>query len=490
MQIGAGGAGGGGHDTLALASLASISAHTGHPELVHRRPCSPASCAPNAPFTAPNRRSADPTARQTPKYVQGIVRTARRHRSLADPRAQAARAAPQHGRRQVHVLWQVRVAGGLGEAADVRVPRRRQLARVQARADAHEQLPRGAAAAMAGAQPHHAHRADSRGRLTHAVRVPVPVAGGRRPLVGHGTRGRGTVRLPDAGQPGRQAGETHQVVVAAGAAVRPRLRRVERFGGHDDYGQHSADGHDLEDARLCAQRALCVHLRHVGRCSERVACCAPESRLGSCGIHPSPTVCYSQHAGWTVGLILTLGYFLYAPTDVPVDAWTAEQQVGGIYDAINEELIVREFFFLSLAAYVHIVITVVWEVKNVLGVSVFTIPNNTKPKSISSKPAAKSSTNLDASVNEQDEEFGTFALPCVVNVRARVQRQPRRDMKSTKNESGNYEVHITFVQYKNTPELGQLCFMLSLALVAANYLSIQLCEGEPHILHSPVSNTL
>ncbi|CAH0488746.1 unnamed protein product [Peronospora farinosa] len=48
----------------------------------------------------------------------------------------------------------------------------------------------------------------------------------------------------------------------------------------------------------------------------------------------------------------------------------------GIYDAINEELIVREFFFLSLAAYVHIVITVVWEVKNVLGVSVFTIPNN------------------------------------------------------------------------------------------------------------------
>ncbi|ETI33818.1 hypothetical protein L914_18778 [Phytophthora nicotianae] len=64
----------------------------------------------------------------------------------------------------------------------------------------------------------------------------------------------------------------------------------------------------------------------------------------------------------------------------------------GIYDAINEELIVREFFFLSLAAYVHIVITVVWEVKNVLGVSVFTIPHSLKPKSkTSSKPAAKSS---------------------------------------------------------------------------------------------------
>ncbi|KAE9109578.1 hypothetical protein PF010_g11483 [Phytophthora fragariae] len=62
----------------------------------------------------------------------------------------------------------------------------------------------------------------------------------------------------------------------------------------------------------------------------------------------------------------------------------------GIYEAINEELIVREFFFLSLAAYVHIVITVVWEVKNLLGVSVFTIPYNPKPKSSSSKPAAKS----------------------------------------------------------------------------------------------------
>ncbi|RLN91572.1 hypothetical protein BBJ28_00013050 [Nothophytophthora sp. Chile5] len=50
----------------------------------------------------------------------------------------------------------------------------------------------------------------------------------------------------------------------------------------------------------------------------------------------------------------------------------------GIYDAINEELIVREFFFLSFAAYVHIVITVVWEVKNVLGVDVFTIPRKAK----------------------------------------------------------------------------------------------------------------
>ncbi|RLN97147.1 hypothetical protein BBJ28_00007853 [Nothophytophthora sp. Chile5] len=56
----------------------------------------------------------------------------------------------------------------------------------------------------------------------------------------------------------------------------------------------------------------------------------------------------------------------------------------GIYDAINEELIVREFFFLSFAAYVHIVITVVWEVKNVLGVDVFTIPHKAKASAKSS----------------------------------------------------------------------------------------------------------
>lgn len=66
--------------------------------------------------------------------------------------------------------------------------------------------------------------------------------------------------------------------------------------------------------------------------------------------------------------------------------------VEGIYDAINEKLIVREFFFLSLAAYVHIVFTVVWEVKNVLGVSVFSILHHSKPSTQSSSElAAKSS---------------------------------------------------------------------------------------------------
>jgi ethanolaminephosphotransferase len=44
-----------------------------------------------------------------------------------------------------------------------------------------------------------------------------------------------------------------------------------------------------------------------------------------------------------------------------------------IYDAINEALILKEMFFLSLVSYVHIVITVIWEVKNVLGIQVFTV---------------------------------------------------------------------------------------------------------------------
>ncbi len=45
-----------------------------------------------------------------------------------------------------------------------------------------------------------------------------------------------------------------------------------------------------------------------------------------------------------------------------------------IYDAINEALILKEFFFLSLVSYIHIVITVIWEVKNVLQIPVFTVP--------------------------------------------------------------------------------------------------------------------
>ncbi|GLD99572.1 hypothetical protein PINS_up008298 [Pythium insidiosum] len=52
----------------------------------------------------------------------------------------------------------------------------------------------------------------------------------------------------------------------------------------------------------------------------------------------------------------------------------------GIYDSINEGLIVKEFFFLSFVSYVHIVITVVWEVKHVLGINVFTIPSTPKAK--------------------------------------------------------------------------------------------------------------
>ncbi|CAH0475531.1 unnamed protein product [Peronospora belbahrii] len=86
-------------------------------------------------------------------------------------------------------------------------------------------------------------------------------------------------------------------------------------------------------------------------------------------------------------------YHPYRKTLVPlfyVAAHCAFCMLEGIYDAINEELIMREFFFLSLAAYVHVAISVVWEVKNVLGVSVFTIPDNPKFK-LSSQPASKSS---------------------------------------------------------------------------------------------------
>lgn len=69
-------------------------------------------------------------------------------------------------------------------------------------------------------------------------------------------------------------------------------------------------------------------------------------------------------------------YHPFRKTLVPifyVAAHCGFSMLEGIYDAINEALIVKEFFFLSLVSYVHIVITVVWEVKTVLGISVFTI---------------------------------------------------------------------------------------------------------------------
>lgn len=46
----------------------------------------------------------------------------------------------------------------------------------------------------------------------------------------------------------------------------------------------------------------------------------------------------------------------------------------GFHEVINEALFIKEFFFLSLISYVHIVISVIYEVKNVLGIPVFTIP--------------------------------------------------------------------------------------------------------------------
>uniref|UniRef100_K3WTS5 CDP-alcohol phosphatidyltransferase n=1 Tax=Globisporangium ultimum (strain ATCC 200006 / CBS 805.95 / DAOM BR144) TaxID=431595 RepID=K3WTS5_GLOUD len=106
----------------------------------------------------------------------------------------------------------------------------------------------------------------------------------------------------------------------------------------------------------------------------------------------SPSDIFSQYPRmflWMIGLLnsklvlhLMLAhlcgeeYHPFRKTLVPifyVAAHCGFCMLEGIYDAINEGLIVREFFFLSLVSYVHIVITVVWEVKNVLDIGVFTI---------------------------------------------------------------------------------------------------------------------
>lgn len=76
-------------------------------------------------------------------------------------------------------------------------------------------------------------------------------------------------------------------------------------------------------------------------------------------------------------------YHPFRKTLVPifyVAAHVGFSMLEGIYDSINEGLIVKEFFFLSFVSYVHIVITVVWEVKHVLEVGVFTIPSPPKTK--------------------------------------------------------------------------------------------------------------
>lgn len=78
-------------------------------------------------------------------------------------------------------------------------------------------------------------------------------------------------------------------------------------------------------------------------------------------------------------------YHPFRKTLVPifyVAAHCGFSMLEGIYDAINEGLIVKEFFFLSLVSYVHIVITVVWEVKTLLGIPVFTIKKPAAAKAL------------------------------------------------------------------------------------------------------------
>lgn len=84
-------------------------------------------------------------------------------------------------------------------------------------------------------------------------------------------------------------------------------------------------------------------------------------------------------------------YHPFRKTLVPifyVAAHCGFSMLEGIYDAINEGLLVKEFFFLSLTAYIHIVITVVWEVKNVLDIGVFTISKQQQRQAAAAKSKA------------------------------------------------------------------------------------------------------
>ena len=70
----------------------------------------------------------------------------------------------------------------------------------------------------------------------------------------------------------------------------------------------------------------------------------------------------------------TLVPIFYVAAHCAFSAWEE------IYDAINEALVLKEFFFISLVSYVHIVVTVVLEVKNVLNIHVFKIASKKKHK--------------------------------------------------------------------------------------------------------------
>merc|ERR1711920_1121481 len=56
----------------------------------------------------------------------------------------------------------------------------------------------------------------------------------------------------------------------------------------------------------------------------------------------------------------------------------------GIYPTVDEDLLLQEFFFIALTAYVHIVVSVIFEVKEALGITVFTVPEHLQKKARSS----------------------------------------------------------------------------------------------------------
>jgi ethanolaminephosphotransferase len=113
----------------------------------------------------------------------------------------------------------------------------------------------------------------------------------------------------------------------------------------------------------------------------------------------SPTNILASHPRiylWTIGLLnsklvlhLMLAhlcgeeYHPFRKTLVPifyVAAHWAFSYGQGIYPVSQdtEVVLLKEFFFLAVAAYIHIVVTVIYEIKTVLNIPVFTISDKAK----------------------------------------------------------------------------------------------------------------
>eukprot|EP00735_Rhodelphis_limneticus_P007773 TRINITY_DN20405_c0_g1::TRINITY_DN20405_c0_g1_i1::g.8465::m.8465 TRINITY_DN20405_c0_g1::TRINITY_DN20405_c0_g1_i1::g.8465 ORF type:complete len:346 (-),score=99.84,sp/O82567/AAPT1_ARATH/34.45/2e-55,CDP-OH_P_transf/PF01066.16/1.8e-19,CDP-OH_P_transf/PF01066.16/4.6e+03,CDP-OH_P_transf/PF01066.16/3.5e+03 TRINITY_DN20405_c0_g1_i1:154-1191(-) len=115
--------------------------------------------------------------------------------------------------------------------------------------------------------------------------------------------------------------------------------------------------------------------------------------LAGMWLHFSPTDIMALHPRlvcWTLGLLFAKlvthlmlahlceeSYHPFRRTLVPFFALAGHvflHWLVGQYPVIDEELVVIEFFLLSLASYAHLVFWMVYEVKTVLNVMVFTVP--------------------------------------------------------------------------------------------------------------------